>query len=451
MSFSFARVFVAAAIGAASVFAAPPPAAAQAPAPPPVQAQSSASAPAPTQAPSASTPASATAPQAPAAQASPVAGFQDGFFIQNANGDNRLVFGMIGQMDGRFSLDDPKPITNTFTIRKFRPTLSGRVARYFDFKFMPDFGNGTTVVQDAYVDVRFSTKFRVRTGKDKTPIGHELLIGDAYLLFPERALASSLVPNRDIGVAVQGDLAGTRVFYAAGVYNGVPDGASTTTEVDTNNGKDLAGRIVVNPFRDPKRPARALNGLGFQVGGSTGKESGALPAFRTSVGQTYFSYATGAAASGTRTRVTPAVFYYYKGFGGYAEWIQSSQGVTRNAVETDVTNQAWEVTASYLLTGETASAGITRPKAAFDPAKGQWGALQLVARYTALTVDDSVFSAGLAGTGANRDAKSFTIAANWYPTPYIKYYATFERTTFGGGATARPDENVILFRTQLAF
>src|SRR3990170_657990 len=94
-------------------------------------------------------------------------------------------------------------------------------------------------------------------GKDKTPIGHELLIGDAYLLFPERALASSLVPNRDIGVAVQGDVAG--------------------------------------------------------------------------------------------------------------------------------------------------------------------------------------------------NAKSFTIAANWYPTPYIKYCATFERTTFGGGATARPGGNVILFRTQLAF
>jgi phosphate-selective porin OprO/OprP len=187
------------------------------------------------------------------------------------------------------------------------------------------------------------------------------------------------------------------------------------------------------------------------VGGSAGEQSGALPSFRTSVGQTYFSYVAGATASGTRTRVTPAVFYYYKGFGGYAEWIQSSQHVTRNAVETDVTNQAWEVTASYFLTGETASAGITRPKAAFDPPNGRWGALQLVARYMALTVDDSVFSSSLAGIGANRDAKSFTIAANWYPTPYIKYYATFERTTFGGGATARPDENVILVRTQLAF
>jgi phosphate-selective porin OprO/OprP len=449
MSFSFARVFVAAAIGAASVIAAPPPAAAQAQASTPVPAQAPASAPAPGLA---AASASAQAPAASAAApASPVVGFQDGFFIQNANGDNRLLFGVIVQMDGRFAVDDPKPITNTFTMRKVRPVFSGRVARYFDFKVMPDFGNGTTVVQDAYVDVRFSPKFRVRTGKDKTPIGHELLIGDAYLLFPERALASSLVPNRDIGVAVQGDLAGNKVFYTAGVYNGVPDGASTTTEVDTNNGKDLAGRIVVNPFRDPKRPARALNGLGFQIGGSTGKETGALPSFRTSAGQTYFSYATGAAASGTRTRVTPAVFYYYKGFGGYAEWIQSAQSVTRNAVETEVTNQAWEVTASYFLTGETASAGITRPKVAFDPASGKWGALQLVARYTALTVDDSVFSASLAGTGANRDARSFTVAANWYLNPYIKYYATFERTTFGGGATARPDENVILFRTQLAF
>jgi phosphate-selective porin OprO/OprP len=440
MLLSFVRVFVAAVLGAASVIAVPLPAAAQ------IQVSIPAPGPAQTSGPAASS----TAPQPPAAPSAPAVGFQDGFFIQSGNGDTRLLFGMIVQMDGRFSVDDPKPITNTFTMRKVRPTFSGRVAKYFDFKVMPDFGSGTVVMLDAYVDLRFSPKFRVRTGKDKTPIGHELLIGDAYLLFPERSLASSLVPNRDIGVAVQGDLAGNKVFYAAGVYNGIPDGTSTTTDVDTNNGKDLAGRIVVNPFRDPDRPS-ALNGLGFQVGGSTGKQSGALPAFRTSVGQTYFSYVTGAAASGTRSRVTPAVFYYYKGFGGYAEWVQSSQRVTRNAVETDVTNQAWEVTASYLLTGETASAGITRPKSPFDPANGKWGALQLVARYTTLTVDDSVFTSGLAGTGANGDAKSFTVAANWYLTPYIKYYATFERTTFGGGATARPDENVILFRTQLAF
>jgi len=51
-------------------------------------------------------------------------------------------------------------------------------------KVMPDFGNGTTVIQDAYFDLRLSPAFRIRAGKDKTPVGYELLISDAYLLFP---------------------------------------------------------------------------------------------------------------------------------------------------------------------------------------------------------------------------------------------------------------------------
>ncbi len=387
---------------------------------------------------------------APAAPAPPTVGFQDGFFIQSANGDNRLVLGMVAQTDGRFSLDDVNPITDTFTIRKIRPTFTGRVAKYFDFKVMPDFGNGTTIVQDAYFDVRFSPAFRIRTGKDKTPVGYEVLEGDAYLLFPERALASSLVPNRDIGVQVQGDLAGNKVFYAAGVFNGIPDGTSSSTELDANNGKDLAGRIVVQPWRFTGQPQGALNGFGFQIGGSTGNQMGPLPTFKTSVQQTYFSYATSVTASGPRQRVSPAVFYYYKSFGGFAEYMRSTQRIARASTLIDVTNQAWEATASFLLTGETATYTMVRPKHNFDPANRHWGALQVLARYSTLTVDREAFTTGLAAANASREAKQFTIAANWYPAAYIKYYATFERTTFDNSAV-RPPENVILFRTQLSF
>src|SRR5687768_9767756 len=102
-------------------------------APTPAQAQSSAP--------------SGNQPAAPAA-ASSVAGFHDGFFIQTPDGDNRLLFGLVAQTDGRFSVDDPTAITNTFAIRKVRPTFSGRVARYFDFKVMPDFGNGVSTIVD---------------------------------------------------------------------------------------------------------------------------------------------------------------------------------------------------------------------------------------------------------------------------------------------------------------
>ena len=375
-------------------------------------------------------------------------GFDGGFFIQSDNGDNRLTFGMVAQGDGRFSTDSPSPIVNTFTSRKIRPTFTGRLARYFDFKVMPDFGGGTTVVQDAYMDVRFSPKFRVRLGKDKTPIGYELLQGDAYLLFPERSLASSLVPNRDIGVAVQGDLAANRAFYAVGAYNGIPDGSSATTEVDTNNAKDLAGRVVVQPFKTASSPA--LKQFGFQVGGSTGKEAGALPSFKTSIQQTYFSYASTATANGSRTRVSPALFYYFKSVSVFAEYMRSTQAVSRSTTTADVSNHAWDVTGSWLVTREASSYTMIRPSQEFDPEHGHWGALQIVSRYSVLTVDPDAFTLNFAAATASRQARQFTIGANWYPSAFIKFYATYERTTFQDGA-ARPAENAIIVRAQLAF
>ena len=385
-------------------------------------------------------------------QAPPIAGFQDGFFIQTSNGDNRLLFGLVAQTDARFSIGDTLGATNTLALRKLRPTLSGRVGRYFDFKVMPDFGNGTVVVMDAYLDARFSPAFRIRAGKDKTPVGYELLQGDAFLLFPERALASSLVPNRDIGVAAQGDLVGGKLFYSGGVFNGVPDGSSSTTDVDTRRSKDLAGRVVMQPFRTAQTPVGPLNGLGFQVGGSRGRQNGAVPTFRTSSGQAYFSYAGGVVADGMRTRVTPAVFYFYGPLGAFAEYMFSRQRVANGTVQSALGNQAWEVTGSFVLTGEAASDRGVRRAENFDPSARAWGALQVLGRITELRVDGDAFALGLAAPGASRSARSWTLALNWYPTPYVKYYVTFERTVFDGDPTGpRPAENLLLARAQLGF
>jgi phosphate-selective porin OprO/OprP len=324
------------------------------------------------------------------------------------------------------------------------------VARYFDFKVMPDFGNGDATISDAYFDIRFSPKFRIRTGKDKTPVGYELLQGDAFVLFPERALATNLVPNRDLGVAVQGDL-GPRLFYDGGVFNGVPDGASSGTDVDANSGKDGAGRLVLQPFRTAGAGSGGvLTGLGFHVGGSWGKQSGPLPNFKTSVGQTYFAYTAGTIADGTRARLSPAIFYYYKGLGAFAEYMRSAQRVTRGSATDRVVNTGWEATGSFVLTGEAASDRGVRPRTPFDPAARKWGALQALARYTEVDFDRDVFALSLAAAGAADKARSFTLGLNWYPASVVKYYLTYERTAFDGGTPpARPTEHVILFRAQL--
>jgi phosphate-selective porin OprO/OprP len=193
-----------------------------------------------------------------------------------------------------------------------------------------------------------------------------------------------------------------------------------------------------------------LSGFGFQIGGSSGRQNGTLPAFKTSAGQTFFSYSTGSIASGDRRRVSPALFYYYKAFGGFAEYMRSTQSVSNPGVSTDVRNQGWDVAASLLLTGEAAGERGVQPRFNFDPAAGRWGALQLVGRYTVLNVDRNVFSLGLASPTASRRTKSFTLGANWYPNSFIKIYGIYERTLFEG-LTSRPSENVILVRSQLAF
>ena len=46
----------------------------------------------------------------------------------------------------------------------------------------------------------------------------------------ERALPTSLVPNRDVGVQLHGDLAGCVLHYAAAILDGAPGGKDRAAE-----------------------------------------------------------------------------------------------------------------------------------------------------------------------------------------------------------------------------
>lgn len=387
-------------------------------------------------------------------QPAPVtAGWRDGFFIQSEKGDFRLQIGALVHADGRFALgDEDEAVADTFAIRRLRPYLRGRFAQHFEFYVNPDFAGGTLVIQDAYVDTVFAPAFRLRVGKAKTPFGLERLQTVAYMLFFERALPTGLVPNRDVGVQMLGDISGGLVSYAAGVVNGVTDGGSG--DVDSSDSKDLAGRLVVRPFT--KRPAGPLRGLALGFAGTRGKQAGAgaLPTLRTtSLQQPFFSY-SGAVADGVRTRYSPQVSYIYKSFAGLLEYVHSELPVRKGSVTDDVGHRSWQIAGSWVLTGEAATDGSTgvRPRANFDFGGGHYGAFQIAARYHALTVDDRAFALNLAAAGSSAKAEAWTAALNWYLTPNFKYVVNFERTVFDDGAElARRSENAVVFRTQVNF
>jgi phosphate-selective porin OprO/OprP len=375
----------------------------------------------------------------------------DGFVIQSGNPDFRIRIGGYAQADGRFYSRDADGIaTNTFLLRRARPIVQGTVAKYFDFYLNPDFGQGQTVLFDAYLNVRPSSKLQFRIGKFKPPVGIERLSSAQNLLFAERALPTTLVPNRDVGAQVHGELAAGVVTYALGVFDGAVDGALMDT--DANDGKDVAGRLFLQPFA--RGGSKTLKGLGLGLSATTGKQQGALPSFRSGGQVVFFSYLSTATADGNRRRLSPQGSFYLGPVGLLGEYVCSRQEVRRATETARIVNEAWAVTGSVVLTGEAASAGGVRPRRTFDPAKKTWGALELAVRVNRLVVDGAAFSRGFADPARSaREARAWAVGLNWYLNRNVKYVVDYERTTFTGGATVgdRRPENAILIRSQVAF
>jgi phosphate-selective porin OprO/OprP len=363
----------------------------------------------------------------------------DGLSIESPDGNTKFQVGGLLQIDGRFDVDDPtSTVANTLVLRRIRPIFQGRVWKIFEFRLMPDFGLGTTVIYDAWIDAKLSKGFWVRAGKDKTPLGYEQLLSDYAIVFPERTLVTDLVPNRDVGLQVRGEVAGGHVAYIGGVFNGVPDG--NNGDVDTNGAKDVAGRLTVS----------GGPGLGVAVAGTAGRQNGVLPTFKTGLQRTFFAYTNGAVADGQRSRVSPAGFWYYKSVGAFAEYARSTQGVTKGATHGDIANSGWEVTGLWVVTGEPATErGVLTPSKPYSPGNGQWGALQVAARYGSLTIDEQAFALKMAAAGSSRIAKAAGVDATWYPTPNIKYVFSYERTVFDENSNGpRKPENALVFRIQ---
>jgi phosphate-selective porin OprO/OprP len=95
-----------------------------------------------------------------------------------------------------FDQDNPTPTVpnggfsyapSKFNPRKVRAYLDGTVAKYYDFRFLPDFGNGQTMLQDAYLDIHYWPEVRLKGGKFKSPVGLERLQDETNLTFFERA------------------------------------------------------------------------------------------------------------------------------------------------------------------------------------------------------------------------------------------------------------------------
>lgn len=399
-------------------------------------------------------------------------------FRANLNVDNRHFFNDYAPSGGTTPL---APGSDTTLLRLARPWIDGTLNGWIDFRFVPDFAQGKTVIQDAYTTLRFRPYAQLTVGKFKSPLGLERLQSDNDIRFVERSLVDRLVPNRDLGVAFGGDLLGGTLNYAIAWLNGTADGSSadanSSPDTDNNNDKDFVARVFSTPFRNGD--SFLLRGLGVGLAASyvnqrapvdgtgavTSTTGSLLSSYKTNGQQTFFSWRGGTTptiAAGERLRLAPQFYWNYNSFGLLGEYVSVRQAVHRTVSATigndaTLTNKAWQLAVGYFLTGEDAGYRYPAPKQPFTPGKPGWGSLELTARIAVVAIDQAAFAGG-ADSFANpassaSKATAYTAGVTWQLTRNFKTLLNYEQTKFDGGAASgdAPDEKVLFTRFALAY
>ena len=240
--------------------------------------------------------------------------------------------------------------------------------------------------------------------------------------------------------------------YAAGIFDGAPDGGSVDT--DLNDGKDLAGRVFLSPF---KKGSSALKDLGFGIAGTTGKQSGPLPAYRSGGQISVITILTGITADGDAHALLAAALVLHgavrapgrvravrlEGQEGRRQPLQpEGQRLADHGDDRPHGRQG-------RLRGSAARRSRSIPRRA-SGARSSWrrGCTASSSTARASTPASSTPRSPCARSSPGR------VGLNWSLSRNVKQVVDFEHVSFKGGAAAgadRESENIVFIRTQLSF
>jgi len=404
---------------------------------------------------------------APAAKTAPKITINDkGFTLASADAANSIKLRGLVQLDHRLFFNDNGAAAglnnNGFVLRRARLITEGTFAKNYSFQFITEFGGSSVSILDANLGVTVNKALQFKLGKFKSPVGLELLQSDSWTFFAERSLATNLVPNRDLGIQASGELVDGRVNYTVGIFNGLPDGASSNN-ADFDNEREVVARVVTTPFKN--EAGSSLQGLTFGLAGSFGREksaSGRTSGYRTDGQQTFFSYAASTVSDGESWRLSPQLDYRNGSLGVIGEYVLSTVNLRPSATgpKAELKNKGWQLAAGYVLTGEDSSYAGVVPKSNFDFTNGTWGAFEVVARYANLKIDNAAFPLYASAATNAQEASSFGVGLNWYLSKSVLFKLDYFQTNFdfaagapviSNSAVLRQDEKAFISRFQIAF
>jgi phosphate-selective porin OprO and OprP len=384
--------------------------------------------------------------------------YKNGFNLESAGGDFKLIVGALTQLDWNVSLPGAgvqrkfmlQDTYNGFEFRRARLYIAGTVFKNIDYKFEYDFAenaSGQPAFKDVYMgmgDIPYVQY--VRVGYFKEPFSLEELTSDWITTFQERATMNAFAqPDRNTGIAVYQTYLDQRMTFASGFFrltNNFGDGFGSDAPYDitarlTGLPAYVAGDNLIHlglsyshKFRDFTQQSQET--LSF----ASRPEAHLFPVNLVNTGKINTDGAD---------LVDPEIALVR---GPLAIQGEYTWALVQQADQSNPTFGGGYVEASYFLTGESRASFYRLDKGHFDRVMPihnfsidgeHWGAWQLAARFSRIDL-----SSEAVGGGALDDV---TGGLNWYLNPVTRItvnYIWAHRESVG-------DSNVVQGRFQLAF
>ena len=273
-----------------------------------------------------------------------------------------------------------------FRIRRAKTELTGWVWRRnltYELQLSwagPEPGASTqTPLEDLLLtwDVRSNGRLRLTGGQFKVPLGRQEMTSSAYLQFVDRdILSGEFTRGRDVGLMLDGLLAGGKIEYAAGMFNGNP----ASRLGNDNEAYQYNARIAFQPFGSVRysesdfesrlAPRRPLVAFGLQL--ERNDQHGA--------GARVNDYAT--------TIVGGDVVFKLRGLSAFAEYFGRNRDLETGP---SFRSDGWHAQAGYFLLRDRLEAAVRYARfdasdAPDDDVKEMGGAINYFIRKHALKV-----------------------------------------------------------------
>ncbi len=355
--------------------------------------------------------------------------------LEMESADGKFAMGIGGrlQADG-YLVDDGNgkvvPMGNGAEFRRARMNVYGKLFGDWRFKFESDFApaaysynSGSVTITDAFIEHDLTKDLMIRVGNQYEPFGLNNLASDNYNQFMEYALPVALWPGRSLGAQLAYTDAKSFGLQAGLFSKGIQSGGLQNGENSTNWAATGRG------YYAPVLTGKTL----IHVGASAsyrGNESGTATfnSFPEAHGANYTLSAKATNAQ-HELRYGPEVAALYGPLSLQGEWTMDQ--ISRN-VGGDANVTGYYLEAGWFVTGETRNYNVKT--GLFDRPKAT-NALQLVARYSRLNLDD----ANLSANAINLDTKStpttladargkgtdYTLGANYYFNPNVRLMVNY--------------------------